>query len=62
MKRIESAVRSNSAEFRRRYAHNRSLAAQLRQRESFAAGPWSERYDAIYRALLSARALSPAGQ
>lgn len=40
----------------------RAHAAQLRQRESFAAGPWSERYDAIYRALLSARALSPAGQ
>jgi glycosyltransferase involved in cell wall biosynthesis len=43
-------------------AASRAHAAQLRQRESFAAGPWSERYDAIYRSLLSARALASAGQ
>ncbi len=36
MKRIESAVRGNSAEFRRRYAHNKALAAQLRARQEAA--------------------------
>ena len=33
---IESAVRTGSSEFRRRYAHNKGLAAQLRERQQAA--------------------------
>jgi 3-methylcrotonyl-CoA carboxylase beta subunit len=36
MTRIESAVRTNSAEFRRRYHYNRALAAELRRRQEAA--------------------------
>ncbi len=36
MRRLESAVRTNSAEFRRRYAHNRALAQELRARQEAA--------------------------
>jgi 3-methylcrotonyl-CoA carboxylase beta subunit len=33
MSRLESAVRSGSAEFRRRYAHNKALARELHERQ-----------------------------
>jgi hypothetical protein len=34
----------------------RALAAQRRQREEFAVGPWSAKYEQLYRDLLAARA------
>jgi 3-methylcrotonyl-CoA carboxylase beta subunit len=36
VKPLESALRTNSPEFRRRYAHNKTLAAQLRTRQEAA--------------------------
>jgi glycosyltransferase involved in cell wall biosynthesis len=37
-------------------AQDRARAAQRRQREEFAVGPWSDRYERLYRDLLAARA------
>ena len=37
-------------------AAERASAAQLRQRAEFDVGPWSARYEALYRELLAARA------
>ncbi len=36
MRSLESAIRTGSVEFRRRYAHNKALAAQLRARQQTA--------------------------
>jgi 3-methylcrotonyl-CoA carboxylase beta subunit len=36
MKALLSAVRTSSPEFRRRYAHNKALAAQLKSRQEAA--------------------------
>ena len=33
----------------------RARAAQLRQRSEFDVGPWSARYEAVYRDLIAAR-------
>ena len=40
----------------REAAAARSRAAQLRQRTEFDVGPWSARYESIYRDLIAARA------
>jgi hypothetical protein len=34
----------------------RARAAQLRQRSEFDVGPWSARYESVYRELIAARA------
>jgi glycosyltransferase involved in cell wall biosynthesis len=50
---LAAAIRATVSDLRAAAA--RAKAAQLRQGTSFSVGPWSERYESLYRSLIAAR-------